>query len=44
MELNRLFLQDFSVWSVDSMQPEEIDIIAFEWKIDSENFREWSFV
>ena len=25
------------------MQPEEIEIIAFEWDIDSENFNERSF-
>ena len=30
--------------NVNSTQPEKIEIIAFEWKIDSVNFSERSFV
>ena len=39
-----LSLLDLGDWSVDSMQPEEIENIVFQFKIDSVNFSERSFV
>ena len=44
MGLNQLFSYDLGDWSAESMQPEEIEIIAFQLKIDTVNFIEWSFV
>ena len=40
MDLKQLFSKDLGEWSVDRTQTEEIEIIAFQRKIDSVNFSE----